>query len=101
VTKPSAIASRKDDEPQRDRERRGQRLGDDEHLAAVEPVGDRAAPESEEQHREEPERERRADRDALAGELQHEPRFGHRLHPRPDVRHEVAREVEAVVVAVE
>ncbi len=89
------------DEPKRDRERGGQRLGDDEHLAPVEPVGDRSAPQSEQQHGKESEGECRAHRDSLAGELQDEPRLGHGLHPRPDVRHEIAREIQAVVVAVE
>ena len=41
-----------------------------EHLPPVEAVGDRPAPETEQQHGEEPERERGADRGAAAGELE-------------------------------
>ena len=89
------------DEPQRDREHRGERLGDQQDSAAVESIRDRAAPQAEQQHRKEPERERRTDRDAVAGEVADEPGLGHRLHPPTDVRHEIAGEIQPVVVGVE
>ena len=76
-----------------------ERLRDEQHLAAIETVGDHAAPQPEQQDGQEAERERGADRGAAARELQHEPRLGHRLHPAADVRDEVAGEEEAVVVA--
>ncbi len=89
------------DQPQHDREHRRQRLRDEQHAAAIEAVGDHAAPQSEEQDWPEAERERRAHRRAAARDLQDEPRLGHGLHPPADVGDQVAGEEEAVVVGVE
>jgi len=65
------------------------------------PVDDRATPQAEEQDRREPERERGADRGAVVGQREDEPRLGHVLHPRARVRDEFAREEQPVVVRVE
>ena len=89
------------DEPQRDREDRGHRLRDEQHRAPVVAVDDGAAPQAEQQHRQEAERERGADGGAAVGQRQDEPGLGHVLHPRPGVRDELAREEQPVVVRVE
>src|SRR5262249_21229834 len=89
------------DQPERDREHRGECLRDQKHLAAVEPIDDRTAPQAEQQHWKEPERERTTDGDTPFLWAPDEPRLRHRLPPRPHVGDAAAGEVEAVVVRVE
>ena len=73
-------------------------LGDQQDPALVEPVRDQAAVRAEQQHRQELQARRDADRERRpAGQLEHEPVLGHPLHPGADVGDEGAAEVDPVV----
>ena len=73
-------------------------LGQLEHGTLGEPVRDQPADRGQQQHRQELQRGRDADRDTGAvGQLQHEPVLGDPLHPGADVRDERAGHPDPVV----
>ena len=72
-------------------------LGEQQQLALGEAVGDDAAVEPEEQHRQELQRGGDADRGGGAGEAEHQPVLGDALHPGAGVGHHLAGGEEPVV----
>ena len=73
-------------------------LRDDQELALVDTVGQRAAPGAEEQHRSELQADRDPEVQGAAREAQDQPVLGHGLHPGAAHRDDLAEEVEPVVV---
>ena len=73
------------------------RLGDEQHPALVQPVGEDAAPEAEQQRRAELQRRDHTERGAGVGEFEDEPVLGDPLHPGAGERDELAAGVEPVV----
>ena len=72
-------------------------LADDQQLALVEAVGERAAEGAEEEDAAELQGGRDADGDAGAGEAEDQPELGDDLHPVAGQRDDLPAEVEAVV----
>jgi hypothetical protein len=83
------------------REQPGQGLGEVEHPLLVHPVREHPADRAEQEHRQEPGRRRQAELGAAAGEVQHDERLGHGLHPRPGHRDQLPEEEEPVVALQE
>ena len=76
-------------------------LHDEDRLALRQDVGEHAAEQSEDHHREELRGSDHAQPERIVGELEDEPGLGDLLHPRPDQRDELAAEEQLVVAVAE
>ena len=76
-------------------------LHDEDRLALRQDVGEHAAEQAEDHHREELRGSDHAQPERVVGELEDEPGLGDLLHPRPDQRDELAAEEQLVVAVAE
>ncbi len=76
-------------------------LGHDERLTLGQGVGDDAAEEAEDEHRQELAGGHDAQRERVVGQRQHQPALGDRLHPGADQRDQLAGEEEPEVAVCE
>ena len=77
------------------------RLGDEEELVAVDPVGDHAGPGAEHEDGQELRSGGETEREAVVGQTQDHPDDGDRLHPRAGLRDELAEEEQPEVAGPE
>ena len=73
------------------------RLGEEQHPAFVESVGDQAADGAKEEHRSELQGRREAQVEGAVAELENQPVLGHRLHPGATLGDGLAEEPKAIV----